>query len=162
MPTDAYLKLDGIDGESQDGVYEKHIEVLSWSWGATQPGTFHYGSGGSAGRVAMTDLSIVKYMDNSSNTIMGKCSSGKHIEKAELFLRKSGQGKNPKPFQIYTMQPVIISSYSTGGSGGEDQLTETLTLNFGKIEGEFKQQKKDGSFGGAVKFTVDMEKHEAE
>ena len=60
------------------------------------------------------------------------------------------------------MQPVIISSYSTGGSPSEDQFTETITLNFGKIEGEYKEQKKDGSFGGAVKFAVDLEKHEAE
>lgn len=162
MGIDAYLKLDGLDGESQDSQYGKHIEVLSWSFGGSQPGTFHHGSGGSAGRVSMTDLSVVKYMDQASNTLMSKCASGKHFKDAKLYLRKSGQGKNPKPFQVYTMQPVIISSYSTGGSPSEDQFTETITLNFGKIEGEYKEQKKDGSFGGAVKFAVDLEKHEAE
>ena len=35
MAFDAFLKLDGIDGESVPEGYEKWIEVLSFSWGAS-------------------------------------------------------------------------------------------------------------------------------
>ncbi|HEY7575111.1 MAG TPA: type VI secretion system tube protein Hcp, partial [Thermoanaerobaculia bacterium] len=31
--TDYFLKIDGIEGESQDGKHKGEIDVLSWSWG---------------------------------------------------------------------------------------------------------------------------------
>jgi type VI secretion system secreted protein Hcp len=42
---DYFLKLEGVEGESQDKDYKKQIDVESWSWGETQSGT-HVGGGG--------------------------------------------------------------------------------------------------------------------
>lgn len=33
---DYFLKIDGIEGESTDAAHRGQIEILSWSWGATQ------------------------------------------------------------------------------------------------------------------------------
>ena len=33
MAVDYFLKIDGIDGESQDDKHKDWIEVLSFSWG---------------------------------------------------------------------------------------------------------------------------------
>jgi type VI secretion system secreted protein Hcp len=39
---------------------------------------------------------------------------------------------------------VLISSLSTGGSGGEDRLTENVTLNFGKFTFTYTPQDPTG------------------
>jgi type VI secretion system secreted protein Hcp len=54
------------------------------------------------------------------------------------------------------MEEVMITSVSTGGSGGEDRLTENVTLNFGKFEYEYVPQKTDGSPDSPVKFGWDI------
>ena len=35
---DFFLKVDGIEGESQDSKHKGEIEVVSWSWGETNAG----------------------------------------------------------------------------------------------------------------------------
>jgi len=47
---DYFLKIDGIDGESQDSKHKGDIELESFSWGATQAGTSSYGGGMGAGK----------------------------------------------------------------------------------------------------------------
>jgi type VI secretion system secreted protein Hcp len=54
------------------------------------------------------------------------------------------------------MEEVIIGSVSTGGSGGEDRLTENVTLNFGKVTVDYKEQTKTGTGGAAPTMTWDI------
>jgi type VI secretion system secreted protein Hcp len=49
------------------------------------------------------------------------------------------------------MDEVLISSVSTGGSGGEDRLTENVTLNFAKVRVEYQPQDDKGAGQGAAK-----------
>src|SRR5258706_2189744 len=53
---DYFLKLKGIEGESSDKTHKNEIELLSWSWGATNAGSHASGSGGGAGKGARQDL----------------------------------------------------------------------------------------------------------
>ena len=39
MAVDYFLKIDGIEGESKDSKHAKEIDLLSWSWGASQTGS---------------------------------------------------------------------------------------------------------------------------
>ena len=39
------------------------------------------------------------------------------------------------------MKEVLVTSVSTGGSGGEDRLTENVTLNFAEFKVEYTPQK---------------------
>ena len=100
MALDIFLKLDGIKGEAQDHKYKDEIDVLSWSWGASQSGTTHGGSGSGAGKVSIQDLSITKYLDKSSPTLFQHCANGKHIKKGTLILRKAGE----KPLEYLTIE----------------------------------------------------------
>ena len=36
LAVDIFMKLDGMDGEVKDRMHAKEIEVIAWSWGATQ------------------------------------------------------------------------------------------------------------------------------
>ena len=68
MAVDMFLKLGDVKGESAAGGHTEEIDVLAWSWGMTQSGTTHMGSGGGAGKVDVHDLSITKYVDKATPT----------------------------------------------------------------------------------------------
>jgi len=56
----------------------------------------------------------------------------------------------------------MVTSVSTGGSGGEDRLTENVTLNFAKVKFEYTPQKGDGSGDATVNFAFDIAANKAE
>jgi type VI secretion system secreted protein Hcp len=143
MTADMFLILDGAKGESGDDTYPDEIDVLAWSWGASQSATMHSGMGGGSGKVSMQDLSITKYVDKASPILFQKVASGKHFPSAKLICRKAGD--NPVEYIVMTMEEVLISSLSTGGSGGEDQLTENISLNFSKIKFKYTPQAQEGA-----------------
>jgi len=148
MAVDMFIKIDDIEGESSDDVHAGEIDVLAWSWGMSQSGTTHTGPGGGAGKVNVQDLSFTHYVDKASPNLMQMCCNGQHFEEATLVVRKAG--KVPLEYMIITMKHGLISSVSTGGSGGEDRLTENVTLNFSEFKSEYVPQKEDGSGDASV------------
>ena len=148
MAVDMFLKIDDIEGESVDDVHAGEIDILSWSWGMSQSGTTHSGPGGGAGKVNVQDLSFTHYVDKSSANLMKMCCNGKHFEEATLVVRKAGE--MPLEYMIITMKSGLISSVSTGGSGGEDRITENVTLNFSEFKTEYVPQMADGSGDASV------------
>jgi len=152
---DYFLKIDGVEGESQDHKHKSEIQLESWSWGESQMGTHSGGGGGGAGKVSMQDFHFVKKVDKSTPKLFLHCATGEHIKKAVLTCRKAG-GKQDA-FLIVTMSDLLVSSYQTGGSGHSDIVpTDQISMNFSKIEWEYKEQKADGSFGGSVKAGYDV------
>lgn len=151
MAVDMFIKFDGIDGESVDAKHAKAIDVLAWSWGMSQSGTTHQSTGGGAGKVNVQDLSLTKYIDKSSTVLMTHCATGKHIPKAVLTVRKAGD--KPLEYLVITLKDLLISSVQTGGSGGEDRLTENVTINFGAYEVAYQQQAKTGGAEGGQVFS---------
>lgn len=151
MAVDMFLNIEGeIEGESQDKEHAKEIDVLAWSWGLSQSGSFHHGGGGGSGKANFQDLSVTKWVDKASPSLALYCASGDHYSKAVLTVRKAG--KKPLEYLIITMTDVLVTSISTGGSGGEDKLTENITLNFRDVEVKYTEQKKDGSGGTPQEF----------
>lgn len=155
MAVDIILKIEGLEGESMVKDHEGEIDILSWNWGMSQSGTMHHGGGGGAGRVSIQDISFTKYVDKSSLNLMRSCCNGNHHPEATLIVRKAG--KEPLDYFRVTMSPVMITSVSTGGSGGEDRLTENVTINFAKMEVGYTPQKEDGTGEGEVTLTWDIE-----
>jgi type VI secretion system secreted protein Hcp len=154
MAVDMFLKLKDIKGESVDKVYKGEIDILAWSWGMSQSGTTHTSEGSGAGKVNVQDISITKYIDQSSPTMMQFISQGKHIPEATLIVRKAGD--KPLEYVVITMTDVIITSLSTGGSGGEDRLTENITLNFAKVHYVYQPQDKKGAGSATPEYKFDI------
>lgn len=148
MAVDMFLKIGDIKSESSDSKHKGEIDVLAWSWGMSQSGTMHAGTGGGAGKVNVQDLSFTKYIDKSSPNLILNCCNGKHVDQAVLTVRKAGD--KPLEYLKITMKKVLIASVSTGGSGGEDRITENVTLNFAEFKVEYTPQKPDGSGDAAV------------
>jgi type VI secretion system secreted protein Hcp len=147
VAVDMFLKFTPtLKGESKDSKHKDEIDILSWSWGASNSGTTHVGGGGGSGKVAIQDLAITKYIDLSSPSLYLACWNGKHLDEATVVARKAGE--KPLEYLTITMNEVLITSITTGGSGGEDRFTENVTLNFAKVKVSYKEQSDTGG-GGA-------------
>ena len=158
MAVDMFMKIKNIAGESRDKTHAGEIDVLAWSWGMTNSGTAHLGGGAGAGKVNVQDISFTKYIDKASPLLQLACATGQHIEEAVLIVRKAGG--SPIEYVKITMSGVFVTSVSTGGSGGEDRLTENIVLNFAKVKMEYQEQDDKGAKkGGPVQYTYDISKN---
>jgi type VI secretion system secreted protein Hcp len=152
---DYFLKLDGIDGESTDDKHKGSIDLLSFSFGASNAGAHSGGGGGGAGKATFQDMHFTMKMNKATPKLMLACATGEHIKKATLTARKAG-GKQEEYLKV-TLSDLLVSSYQTGGSAAGDVTpTEQISLNFAKIEFEYKEQKQDGTLGGTVKAGYDI------
>ena len=146
---DYFLKLDGVDGESTDDKHKGEIQLESYSLGHSNSSSFSSGGGGGAGKVAMQDFSFVKKVDKASAKLHTACATGEHIKTATLVCRKAGGDQ--QEFLTVILSPILVSSYQTSGSAGAELIpVEQISLNYGKIEYKYKEQKPDGSLGGEV------------
>ncbi len=157
MALDMFMNMGAkIKGESRDKVQgpKGDIDVLAWSWGMSQSGTMHGGGGGGAGKANFQDVSFTKYIDKSSNALMTALALGTHIPKCVLLVRKAGEGQ--QRYLEITMEEVIVTSLSTGGSGGEDRLTENVTLNFAKVKFAYAVQDSKGGVAADAEFLYNI------
>jgi type VI secretion system secreted protein Hcp len=154
MAVDMFMKIAGIKGEARDDKHKDEIDVLAWSWGVSQAGTMHVGGGMGAGKVNVQDLSFTKYIDKSSPDLLLACCNGKHYPEAKLTVRKAGE--TPLEYLTITMSDLIVTSLSTGGSGGEDRLTENVTLNFAAVKVRYVEQTKTGAPGATPEVGWDI------
>jgi len=145
---DYFLKIDGIEGESGDAKHKGEIEILSFSWGATNTGSHSGGSGGGAGKVVLQDLHFTTKVNKASPKLMQACATGEHIKKAVLTVRKAG--KEQQEYYVIKMEDLLVSSYQSGGHEGGDPIpTDQFSLNFTKISYDYKPQKADGTLEAA-------------
>jgi len=149
MAVECFLKFEGPELKGEAKGMPDQIDVLAWSWAANQSGTMHVGTGGGAGKANVQDLSITKWIDKASPNLMQAVANGKQFEKATLTCRKAG-GDAPVDYLKLEMDKVIITSVSIGGSGGSDQFTENVTLNFAQYKKTYTPQKDDGTADTAV------------
>ena len=145
MAVDMFIQIGDIKGESKDKTHKGKIDVLAWSWGVSNSGSAHVGGGAGAGKCSVQDLSLTKYMDSASTKLLNAACNGKHYPDALLIVRKAGE--NPLEYLKIKLTEVLITSVSTGGSGGEDRLTENVTLNFAKVNVSYDVQDDKGGKG---------------
>lgn len=153
MALDMFINMGAkIKGESKDKAQgpKGDIDILAWSWGMSQSGNTHMGGGGGAGKASFQDITFTKYVDSATNALMTALASGSHIDVVKLLVRKAGEGQH-KYIEI-EMKEVIVTSLSTGGSGGEDRLTENISLNFAEVKFDYTPQDSKGTVAGDKTF----------
>jgi len=136
MAFDAFLKIDGIPGESTDDKHKDWIEVLSYSHGLSQQSAGARSTGGaaSAGRCDHQDFSVVKALDKASPKLALSCCNGTHIKEVKVELCRATGDK--QKYMEYKMSDVIVSGVRPSGSakGGEALPLEEASFGYGKIE----------------------------
>lgn len=158
MALDIFLKLDGVEGEAQDETHKGEIDVLAWGWSLSQSGTTHQGSGSGGGKATFQDLSVTKWTDKATITLVDHTATGKHIDNGKLTVRKAG-GEDPLEYLTIELKNIIITNVSLGGAGGEDRLTENVTLNFGEFKIIYREQTKKGGKGKSPDFGWNIAKN---
>jgi len=156
---DYFLKLTEITGESKDHKHKDAIQLESWSWGESNSGSHSHGSGGGAGKVSMQDFNFTMKMNKASPQLMLACASGKHIKEGTLTCRKAGE----KQQEFFTIKftDLLVSSYQTGGSAHSDIIpTDQISVNFAKIQLEYKVQNPDGTLGGGATAGWDVQSNQ--
>ncbi len=155
---DAFLKIEGCPGECEADGHKDEIDLMSFSWGETNAGSFAVGGGGGTGKVSMQDVHFVMKLNKASPKLASSCACGQHIPKAILTVRKAGEKQ--QPYLTYTFSDILVSSYQTGGSphGSDPVPTDQVSLNFAKIEMEYKVQDSKGGLGAPVHFGWDLKK----
>ena len=147
---DMFLKITDVQGESKDAVHKDEIDVLAWSWGASSGNAKT--AKGALPDACIQDLSVTKYIDAASPQLILNAAIGTVAKEAVLTVRKAGE--KPLEYLVLKMSDVMVTSYSTGGSGGEDRLTENVTLSFESMKGEYRRQKPDGTPDKPIPFEV--------
>ena len=118
MAFDAFLKIDGIDGESQDAKHKSEIQVLSWSFGDASNATAATRGGATRNNLS---FSFVKLVDKASPLLLERTCAGQSIASATLSARKvSADGVAMEDFLKLTMSNVIITSVVEGGNTQTD------------------------------------------
>jgi type VI secretion system secreted protein Hcp len=152
MPFDGFFKFSTIPGESTDDKHKEWIEILSYSWGASQA------TGGAASmtgahtgqRVDISDFAFVHQLDKTSPKLFMACCTGEHIGDATLELCKAGGDK--QKYMSYKFTDVLISGVRPGGStqGGDALPLEEVSFRFSKVNLEYIPIDKTGKPKGTV------------
>lgn len=162
MPSDYLLEIEGILGENQDSKIKNTIEIDSFSWGVTHPGSFAEGTGGGTGKATFQDVHFTTKVNKGSPIVALSCATGKHINKATLHVRKATGDGGQQEYYKLSLENVLVSSYQSGGHEGGDSIpSDQFAVNFAKIELEYKPQNDKGGLDPAVTFKYDVKTQKA-
>jgi type VI secretion system secreted protein Hcp len=144
--TDFYLAIDDIEGECVVEKFEKTMQIDSWSFGATNSGSFGTGTGGGTGKASMQDFHFCIRNGKASPQLFLFLATGKHVKKATLTCRETGGDANPYNYLEVEFENLVLSSFQTGASAGSGiKPMEQVSFNWAKIT--IKQYEQDMDSG---------------
>ena len=149
-----YLKYEGIDGEATHDTHKKWIDVQSLSFGTGRGISTPAGS--TANREAsepnISEVVISKLLDGSSPKLFTESVTGTAGKKVEIHLVSTGNPGNT--YVEYVLTNALISGYSV--SSGGDRPSESLSINFTKIEFKFIPYDSNNKAGTPVTVSYDL------
>jgi type VI secretion system secreted protein Hcp len=145
---DYFLRIDGMPGESQDAKHAGEIDVLSCTWGATNPGPVAAGGAAATAKAQLDPIAVTMRTSKASPLLFAAAAGAQRIKQAVLTARRSGAQQ--QDYLVVTLADVFVTAFRSAGeaSGG---LVDQVTLGFGRIEIEYRPQKPDGSLDAPVK-----------
>ncbi|TXG00705.1 type VI secretion system tube protein Hcp [Massilia arenae] len=157
MAIDAYLRIDGIKGESQDEQHRGWIECYSVNFGVDQPrsATASTAGGHTAERAELDDVLLSKLTDMSTPILLQYCAMGKTIPKAVFeFMRADGDGIPVKYFEM-ELENVLIGMVKLGIRPGIG-MTENICLKFSRVKWKARSGSptSNSEISGRVRVTV--------
>lgn len=149
MAMDAFLELDGVEGESTRKGFEGKIALINFSMGAHNPSSIGDGGGGGKNKVTLSPFNIMKQTDKASAALFQACCKGSHFPKAKVTLHKAG-GEEALDFLVYEFEKVYIEDIQWSGSSGGDDPMENISLAYGKVTITYTPQSETGAKGSPV------------
>lgn len=154
MASNIFAKIGTIKGESTDAKHKDEIDVLSWAWGVTQSGSMAYGGGGGAGKASFHDLTFTHDIDKATPLLLKACATGQHIPDATISVRKAGKAQ--QEYLVIKLNDVLVTSVAMSVSNDGPTTAENVSLQFAKVDLEYRTQKADGSLDAGLHFKYDI------
>ncbi len=151
MAVDFFLKLDGIKGESEDSKHKDEIQLMSWSWGASQMSSVAGTGGSGAGKANLADLSIMKYVDTATTPLFKALLAGTHVATGTLTAIKAGADG---PFIQVDLKELFVTSIQTSGSS--EVPMESVSFSYNEIKVEYFTQDDKGVLTSAGSASYDL------
>jgi len=147
MAVNAYLIIDGRPGPSTSK--QDAIDILSFSFGASQTSTIGVGSSGGesrSGRANLSDVSIMKVVDKVSPLLFDDCVTGNYLKKVDIIYDKPMGDQQEEYYKIH-MEDALITSIQHSGSN--ENPMESITFAFSKIKVSYNPEQ-DGALKGFI------------
>jgi type VI secretion system secreted protein Hcp len=105
----AYMRITTpeVKGDSQDSLHKDWIDIFGISFQESMAITIGGGGGGGAGKVAFSDMTVVKEMDSSSPKLMLTCAKGDHYGEVLIQGMMPGADSDKKCFEIKLTQVYV-------------------------------------------------------
>jgi type VI secretion system secreted protein Hcp len=157
MAVDYYLKLgDQIQGESQDEQHKNEIQILSWSWGAANVSSVAGTGGSGAGKVNLSDVSIMLNFDKSTPKFFKSICAGTHIPQGTLSAIKAGG--NGKPYLKVDFKEIFVTGLQMSAAGEIPAVSLSFTYDEIKMDYSMQDEKGNLASTGAVTYNTKQNK----
>jgi len=149
----AFLKIDGIKGESTNPKHLNEIDLGAFKGGVLQTALSGTGGGGGAGKATFQPVVVFKGIDSASPLLFLRCATGQHIPQAVLTVTDNG-----KEFFEIKLIDVLVTSYDVGSHAaeGDDLPLETVSLNYSRIEITYFPVTSKGTTGEPIRVGFDV------
>ncbi len=139
-----FLKVQGVTGEAADADHKGEIEVVSWSWG--MQASTNVATGQAAGKSTISELHVVKRVDQASPTLMTYLRNNKVVGAASLSVRKAGT--TPLEYFRIDLENVRVTALKAESENAE--LVERVSLGFSRVTVSYTPQGATGAKGGGT------------
>jgi len=156
MAVDYFFDVDGIQGESQDANFKNKIQILSWSWGASNISSVAGTGGSGAGKVDLSDFSMMLFFDKSTPKFFKSIVKGTHITKATMSAVKSGA--DGKPYLKVNFTEIFITGLQMSASSEVPSVSLSFTYNEIGIDYSVQDEKGNLASVGEVKYSTKQNK----
>jgi type VI secretion system secreted protein Hcp len=148
MAVNAYLVIADRPGPSTSK--QDAIDILSFSFGASQTAVIGAGSSGGearSGRASVSDVTIMKVLDKTSPLLFDDCVTGNYLKKVDIIYDKPMGDSQEDYFKIH-MEDALITSIQLSGSS--ENPVESISFAFSKVKVSYNPEE-----GGSLKGFID-------
>jgi type VI secretion system secreted protein Hcp len=154
-----FVQLSNTPGSSTDSKHAGWMDAKSVSWGVSQSTSAHTGGGSGVGRADFQVFQFIKYVDKATPNLMKHCASGKHLDQLVLSVCKAG-GTQQEYLKV-TLKEVFVTGVQLVSNTESPRMMEQVSLSYGMMTIEAKDQNADGSLGAAVTGAWDVKQNKA-
>jgi len=138
-----YMKIPGADGDTTQENHKSWIEVMSFQWGVGRAISTRTGSAADreSSEPSVSEVVVTKSMDKSSVKLFQMCTTETDGKKVEIHFASTTQGG--QNYLEIELTDTLISGYSM--SSGGDRPSESVSLNFTKVNVKYQELQKTGA-----------------
>lgn len=123
----AYMKIGDIKGEAMSKGYEEFMKIsflkIEIQRAVDRAGVIEFKN------------PIVRFpVEQASPELMLACATGKILPSATLIITRPGKDGGELAYYKVTFSNVVVSSYSSTSTGGNERPTEEMTLGYTEVE----------------------------